>query len=58
MAVQAILGVFLAAAKQYDHARKTFSLYFVATLLWLLNLRISGCPQIRRQLFGFKALAC
>ena len=58
MAVQAILGAFLAAAKQYDHARKTFSLYFVATLLWLLNLRISGCLQIRRQLFYFKALAC
>ncbi|MBF4807798.1 MAG: hypothetical protein HXK26_03790 [Lancefieldella rimae] len=42
MAVQAILGAFLAAAKQYDHARKTFSLYFVVTLLWLLNLRINA----------------
>ena len=58
MAVQAILGAFLAAAKQYDHARKTFSLYFVVTLLWLLKLRINGCPQIRRQSFCFKALVC
>ncbi|MFR8062035.1 MAG: hypothetical protein ACLU6V_05650, partial [Lancefieldella rimae] len=58
MAVQAILGAFLAALVRHDHARKTFSLYFVATLLWPLKLRINGCLQIRRQPFCFKALAC
>ena len=53
MAVQAILGAFLAALVRHDHARKTFSLYFVVTLLWLLKLRINGFLQIRRQLFCF-----
>ena len=42
MAVQAILGAFLAALVRHDHARKTFSLYFVVTLLWLLKLRINA----------------
>ena len=57
MAVQAILGAFPAAPGSMIMLVGLLA-YFVVTLLWLLNLRISGCPQIRRQLFCFKALAC
>ena len=50
MAVQAILGAFLAALVRHDHARKTFSLYFVATLLW-------PNPQAAVLLQGFSLLS-
>ncbi len=52
MAVQAILGAFPAALVRHDYARKTFSLYFVVTLLWLLKLRINTVCKSARSRFA------
>ena len=53
MAVQAILGAFLAALGSMIMLVRS-SRFIVGSL----KLRINSCLQIRRRLFCFKALAC